>query len=348
MDAETETYILLLLSDSNLPSGSFVASSGFESYLKHGFTANTPSHPPDGASISKTNKSQILSATTLHFLKSSLHANAHMSIPFVSEAHILVSSLRTSSSASGSEPENRAASRDHILAKLKKLDQLLHIMTLNEVSRRASTTQGVALLTLYSKGFTTPPAHLLPSSDPGPSSNLNDDKSPSIASDHAHAPEDLGSGSEEDPFLPLVDSFKLSVRLGQTHGHLAVCWGILTASLGLSVGTLSHTHPFFIIATLTVPSQITERSQHLSLFLHARSILSSAIRLNSIGPYASQQLLLHSVRPIVESLHQATKHLRVWDAEGNELVEGGPTTTWPLGEIVIGRHDLLQSRIFNS
>ncbi|KAF8484238.1 hypothetical protein JB92DRAFT_3264389, partial [Gautieria morchelliformis] len=36
---EIEQYILLLLSDGNLPTGSFAPSSGLESYVKHGLRA---------------------------------------------------------------------------------------------------------------------------------------------------------------------------------------------------------------------------------------------------------------------------------------------------------------------
>ena len=38
---------------------------------------------------------------------------------------------------------------------------------------------------------------------------------------------------------------------------------------------------------------------HLHLFLQARATLSSAVRLNLVGPYAAQRLLLSDVRPIV-------------------------------------------------
>ena len=38
-----------------------------------------------------------------------------------------------------------------------------------------------------------------------------------------------------------------------------------------------------------------ERGAHLHLFLHARGVLSAAVRMN-VGPYAVQQLLLYAVR----------------------------------------------------
>ena len=94
-----------------------------------------------------------------------------------------------------------------------------------------------------------------------------------------------------------------------------------------------------------------DRTLHLHLFLHARSLLSAAVRLNTIGPYASQQLLLHVVRPIVDVEFDSVKGIRTHlgeEAPSGEGVVDGPATTWPLGEILASRHDLQHSRIFNS
>jgi len=173
-------------------------------------------------------------------------------------------------------------------------------MTLNHVTKRASRSQGVALLTLYTKGF-SPPASL-----------------------------STAFPTARDSFVgELVDRYKLRIRREEVQGHLPVCWGILTAALNTSL----------------------DRSLHLHLFLHARSLLSAAVRLNTIGPYASQQLLLHIVRPIVDVEFDNVKGLRTYSGEETELDEGvlnGPATTWPLGDILASRHDLQHSRIFNS
>ena len=98
---------------------------------------------------------------------------------------------------------------------------------------------------------------------------------------------------------------------------------------------------------------LLERSQFLHLFLYARGLLSAAVRMNSLGPYSAQHLLLHTIRPLVEQEVQACSSLRTGlkfplreDAELNIL--DGPAMTWPLGEILAGRHDLQHSRVFNS
>ena len=97
----------------------------------------------------------------------------------------------------------------------------------------------------------------------------------------------------------------------------------------------------------------SERSQFLHLFLHARSLLSASVRLNTIGPYAAQQLLLHTVKPLVETEAERCQHLHTELARDDssslrDEVTHGPAVTWPLGEILAARHDLQHSRIFNS
>lgn len=95
-----------------------------------------------------------------------------------------------------------------------------------------------------------------------------------------------------------------------------------------------------------------DRGAHLHLFLHARGVLSAAVRMNILGPYAAQQLLLHAVKPLLYEAISSTTHL-VSGALKEEIypelpTEQLPATTWPLGEILSARHDLLHSRIFNS
>jgi len=269
MDTGAEEYLLLLLADSNLPTGSFVASSGLESYQKHGFGS----------------LSESPAETTINFVRCSIETFARSTIPFVTDAHDIMTKTK--------EP-------GLTLPKLRDLDSLYHAMTLNNVTRRASQSQGVALLTLYSKGFAK-----------NKSSN--------------------GNGGEDGNTIfnaELVDEFKLSIRRGDSPGHLPICWGILTAALGLSL----------------------RRTQYLHLFLHARSLISASVRLTSIGPYAAQQILLHNVRPLVEDILKATCHLHTHegDATLTDLDGNGPENTWPLGDLLSARHDLQQSRIFNS
>ncbi|KAG1806547.1 uncharacterized protein HD556DRAFT_1225430 [Suillus plorans] len=277
-----ETYVLLLLADSNLPTGSFVASSGFESYETHGFLSLP--------STSNAGKGRAATAGTVAFIQDSLHTYARSALPFASDAHRAVDAFKNLKG----EPD---IGHDATIKKLLELDELYDTMTLNHVAKRASKAQGVALLTLYTKGFARPS---------GPSDEDHLSKSLTV----------------------LIDRLKLMVRGEETHGHLPMCWGVLTSVLGISL----------------------LRAQHLFLFLHARSLLSSAVRLNTIGPYSSQQLLLHSVRPLVEEevSHNKDMHTGILMDMHHNDADNHPATTWPLGEILAVRHDLQHSRIFNS
>jgi urease accessory protein len=304
MDAATENYVLLLLADSNLPTGAFVASAGLESYITHGFFASSPAAP---------RTSTAAADNTLRFLRASLDAYARAALPFVADAHAAVDAcLRDDADA------DDACSVDAALAALLAHDALYEAMTLSDVARRASRTQGVALLTLYTRGFAAPPG------------------TPDLPRSAVRA------GA-------LVDRLKAAVRGERTPGHLPICWALLARALGLSAG--ARPLGFALSPALTARA---ERAAHLHLFLHARGMLSAAVRLNTLGPYAAQQLLLHSVRPIVDDAAARCAQLHTGllvqdDADPVfDEIKDGPATTWPLGEIIIARHDLQHTRIFNS
>lgn len=295
---DDEAYLLLLLADGNLPTGSFVASSGLESFVTHGFFG--------GPTDNLTN--------TMNFIRDGVATYARSALPFVADAHGVVMKMVTDGCAA-----DLAGPLDRAYQEIKALDDLYEAMTLNHVAKRASKSQGVALLTLYTKGF-SPPTSL------------------SIRRQMT---------ARDGLVRKLVDRYKLKIRGEETQGHLPICWGMFTAALDVSLGKLGFeprvkTHIYVLMPT--------DRSLHLHLFLHARSLLSAAVRLNTIGPYASQQLLLHVVRPIVDVEFDNVKGIRTC-LDGITRDEGvltGPATTWPLGEILASRHDLQHSRIFNS
>lgn len=287
--------------------GSFVASGGLESYVTHGFF--TPVSSPGELTGKRKDKVEYI----VDFIRDSLSTYARTALPFVSDAHRVVQEAVKNSSL----PD--ASFIDDGLRGLTALDELYESITLNHIARRASVTQGVALLTLYSKGFSKPTLRFTGGSINDVQGKLDD------------------NAVDIEKAAALVDKLKLAVRREEMPGHLPVCWGVLTASLGLSL----------------------ERSQFLHLFLCARGVLSAAVRINLIGPYASQQLLLHAVRPIVKAEATSCAALRtglrfpvstngedVFDEE--IMTNNGPAMTWPLGEILAGRHDLQHSRVFNS
>lgn len=203
MDSDHEAYILLLLSDSNLPTGSFVASAGLESYVSHGFFSpdllpSSTSPPPD-----KTDY-------TINFLRDSLSTYAYSALPFVLDTHRAVQSMLRGINASTDDDTNVI---ECAMSRVRELDELYETMTLNHIARRASKSQGVALLTLFSKGFSKPRlSHIVL--------------------------DNTGAADTEIEYRTsaFVDRLKLLVRREETHGHLPICWGVLTAALGLSSG----------------------------------------------------------------------------------------------------------------
>ena len=311
---DQEAYLLLILSDANLPTGSFVASSGLESTAAHALF-NVPG--PAGSDI-------------IAFLSNTVETYARSALPFARDAHRV-----TAAYASG-----EITQLDVALSSLARLDALYDATTLNDVARRASFAQGAALLTLYTKGFTRPP--LFTSAPVG---------APTIGTCLPDSDED----ERESRAGALVAALKLRVRRGESDalGHLPVCWGILAAALGLTVGKLSRLPgPSFRAIPRYTCVVHTDRGAYLHLFLHARGVLSAAVRLNALGPYAAQQLLLHVVRHVVDDSIKRTAHLVSGSLQDEDNPEDAndrlPATTWPLGEILAARHDLLHSRIFNS
>lgn len=124
-------YLLLLLSDSNLPTGGFVASSGLESSLTHGFF------------------NPITPGSVLAFVRLSLSSYGRLALPFLREIWHVVDAV--------GKPGRLEADRQAV-ERVAKLDDLYDAMMLNHVARRASQAQGSALLTLYTKAFAAPSA----------------------------------------------------------------------------------------------------------------------------------------------------------------------------------------------
>lgn len=208
-------YLALLFCLLNIALGAFVASAGLESFVTHGFMT-----PSEGTSRRGNDKLEH----TAQFVRDNLTSYARAALPFVSDAHILVQEkvVPPTALASG-EPIADA------LHGLRTLDNLYEAVTLNHVARRASKTQGVALLSLYSKGFTKPPV-LRTSHETV--NNLDDDK-------------DLR-------LVTLFDRLKLSVRREETYGHLPICWGVLTAALGLSLGASTSSSTSAVLFRFTM------------------------------------------------------------------------------------------------
>ncbi|EPQ30228.1 uncharacterized protein PFL1_02344 [Pseudozyma flocculosa PF-1] len=340
VDEDLETYLLLLLSDSNLPTGGFVASSGLESYHAHGFLHNvettsslasfgvgaTLSAGPGAGRRRQMAPSQArLSSSTLSYTRSTLHSYARSAVPFLVRAHQAVrrycsrrvrieveryrrrrkrSDAEQDGTAAGEEAAERcydaeadAADLEALMGTLAWLDQAYHTLLLNHVARRASRAQGIALLTLYTKAFARPinlekehfdGSRLGLRRRRGLDGTTNDGDDVQDDADDEDR-EELASRLRIEIAATLVEKLKREIRKSsagasstsrQQQGHFPLCWAVFSAALGLS----------------------RARTVQLHLFLQARSLLSSSIRLNTLGPYLAHQLMRFQLRDVVKQI----------------------------------------------
>lgn len=324
-----------------LTAGGFIASAGLESYYSHGFmTAGA-----NGGAVHSA-----VQNSTLAFVRASLENFVSSTLPYV---HVGYKLAEEGIDAPGAD----LAGTLHTLA---VLDWRYHTLVLNHVARRASTIQGMAILSLYSRSFAAPLT--------SPGSERSARASELIAALRAairRGGAQLGSGA-------------LSLQDNAMAGHLCVCAGVFSAAAGLSL----------------------DRALRLQLFLQARNLMSCSIRLNTLGPYVAHQLLMFELRAMVHELltkystragHALCTQARAratalaspeassnsvaasasappetptpapappspapsswdWDWDDDEPAAplDMPATCWPLGEIVQARHDQLHSRLFNS
>lgn len=198
-----EQYLLLVLSDSNLPTGGFVASSGLESWIQHGYAALQPD-PSPSTSPPTSSTPPAPEEGLLGFVRHSLHSYARLNVPLFCAAHRAVSAVaQRHLSPPAKPPAVHDATFHHAIASLVSTDALCESLTLNHVARRASIAQGVALLTLYERAFSPPP-----------------------------------SVTGTDVVRDLVATYRAKVRRGEDGacGHMSVAFAVLTAAVGVSLG----------------------------------------------------------------------------------------------------------------
>jgi urease accessory protein len=145
-----EDWLLMMLTDSALPTGGFVASFGLEAAV-HSKHAN-PHIDPDYAIITNLPSQPLSSSATVspikppnptslkEFLAASLHTQACSSLPYVSESWKCVDELY--------------GHGERLLQAVRALDASYDAMIGgNHVARRASRAQGAAFIALLEKSF---------------------------------------------------------------------------------------------------------------------------------------------------------------------------------------------------
>ncbi|KAJ4467124.1 hypothetical protein C8J55DRAFT_586921, partial [Lentinula edodes] len=102
-------------------------------YIKHGFVGTS-----NGTDRTTT------------FMSDSISSYARSALPSVFDAHRVVQG------ATIREDVDDGGHLEGYLRKIQELDELYNVMPSNHVTMCASKSQGVALLTLYTKGFSIP------------------------------------------------------------------------------------------------------------------------------------------------------------------------------------------------
>ncbi|KAI9269786.1 hypothetical protein BY458DRAFT_533659 [Sporodiniella umbellata] len=125
----------------------------------------------------------------------------------------------------------------------------------------------------------------------------------------------FSDADEQKENVKLVKQWKAQIRSERSDGHFAISYGLICRCLKVDL----------------------DNTLHLWLYLFTRTIYSSAVRLNVVGPYEAQKLLLESRGPI-EKIIQHTKEMGIDDC----------CQTNPLLDVCQGMHDRLYSRLFNS
>lgn len=297
-----EILTLLLISDSNLPVGGFVSSSGLESYMNHGF-------------LSSCKSDLARSEALVQFAFSNAQSYANLSTAFVHHLHALITKTLNSGDQESLERIDSDPHSDHdqeldivynkVTSVVKNLNELYDSMCLSPVNRRNSYAQGAGFLMLYTKSFAPPADSLI---------------------------------SLERLKYHLAESLRRAIRAGNWSIHYPISFAFVTGLLQLSF----------------------DRAIHLHMFLHIRSILSAAVRLNLIGPYLSQKIISNNINPLLKIILEDSKSQRLppsdlvecglepYEGIDEAQVEDGPSTSWPFGELIQTRHDACHVRLFNS
>ncbi|KAJ3076532.1 hypothetical protein HDU98_002520 [Podochytrium sp. JEL0797] len=127
MDTPNSHWLLLLLADSALPTGGFIASSGLESFAGLNQLTNKTKLTPEGY------------AAINSFIASNISALAFSALPYLSQVHNVMK-------GTGSVAEKQET--------VKELDASYHgMIATNEVALRASLAQGAAFLSVLDRAF---------------------------------------------------------------------------------------------------------------------------------------------------------------------------------------------------
>ncbi|KAG0202576.1 hypothetical protein BGX33_009580 [Mortierella sp. NVP41] len=231
----------------------------------------------------------------------SVHSCGYTNLPFVTSVWKLVDEWTLRDSQLKTE-KGKAKAMKSVLHRIGNIDREYDVFMNNAIQNAASRKQGDGIVMMGVKCF---------------ADQLNQ-KSKSAARSRMVEDEDEEDGEEESelgPNIRILKPFKALLRSEEVAGHYPIAFAMIARLLGFDLATTRYLH----------------------LHLHARTLLSSAIRLALVGPFQAQHIMTRS---------QAKA--RFIDAKTADLTIEDAAQTFLLGDICSGVHGRLWTRLFNS
>ncbi|KAF9383085.1 hypothetical protein CPC16_009059 [Podila verticillata] len=229
----------------------------------------------------------------------SVHSCGYTNLPFVSAVWKLVDAWTAQDLALKTERGKQKAMQS-VLRRIANLDREYDVFMNNAIQNAASRKQGDGIVMMGVKCFA--------------------DQLKPVKRNRSHTAylgevDEDEPGSELGPNIRILKPFKALLRSEEMAGHYPIAFAMIARLLGFDLATTRYLH----------------------LHLHARTLLSSAIRLALVGPFQAQHIMTRS---------QAKA--RFIDAKTAELSIEDAAQTFLLGDICSGVHGRLWTRLFNS
>ncbi|KAF9439070.1 hypothetical protein BGZ76_000552 [Entomortierella beljakovae] len=234
----------------------------------------------------------------------SVHSCGYTNLPFITVVWKLVDEWTLRDVQLKTE-KGKANAMKSVLHRISNIDREYDVFMNNAIQNAASRKQGDGIVMMGVKCF---------------ADQLNHKKSgnkgrPGMYGDHEDDEVGYENENELGPNIRILKPFKAMLRSEEVAGHYPIAFAMIARLLGFDLATTRYLH----------------------LHLHARTLLSSAIRLALIGPFQAQHIMTRS---------QAKA--RFIDAKTADLSIEDAAQTFLVGDICGGIHGRLWTRLFNS
>ncbi|KAG0325664.1 hypothetical protein BGZ99_000312 [Dissophora globulifera] len=258
--------------------------------------------------FAKLHPDQTSSRDVESYVNWSLHSCGYTNLPFITASWKLVDDWVLRDSQLKTE-KGKAKAMSSVLHRIGNLDREYDVFMNNAIQNAASRKQGDGIIMMGVKCF----ADQL-NTDGSRKSNHRGDRS-TMSGHLAQEDDELQDDNELGPSIRILKPFKALLRKEEIAGHYPIAFAMIARLLGFDLATTRYLH----------------------LHLHARTLLSSAIRLALVGPFQAQHIMTRS---------QAKA--RFIDLKTADLTIEDAAQTFLVGDICAGVHGRLWTRLFNS